>query len=180
MCMCKLGAKKTCDVIIVEIEGMFSEKHTIASFKQFFGTNCMSGAQSGLQRRIQHMLPWAFCIDYRNHGLALSLVLLPKDYDDVIVIDILLLLIWKSFKYSLVKQAISKNIQELDGLPLVKIQKAWTTRWATHSETSVCIIWHFHSLVTALDTTFTERKDPEARGIWDQFLSPNIAFMIFL
>ena len=110
------------------------------------------------------MFPCVFCINCWNHSLALCFVLL-KEYDDVNAVDFLLLLIWKTFKYSLVKQAISKNTQELDGLPLVKILKAWTTCWVTHSETSVCIISHFCSLVTAVDTTFTKRKDPEARGI---------------
>lgn len=126
----------------------------------------MSGVvQSGLQRRIQNVFPCVFCINYRNCSLALCFVLLLKEYDDVNAVDFLLLLIWKTFKYSLVKQAISKNTQELDGLLLVKIFKAWTTCWVTHSETSVCIISHFRPLVTALDTTFTKRKDPEAKGI---------------
>ena len=143
------------------------------------GTNCMSGVQNGLQRRIQHVSPYAFYINCGNHRLALCLVHLLKEYTDLSAVDILLLSIWKIFKYSSVKQAIFENAQILEGMPPLKILKACTTRWLTHGETSIRVIC-FRPLVAALDTIFTERKDPVAKGVRDQLLSPNIILMMLL
>ena len=183
ICVHKLGASKTSEAIMIEIEEMFVEKHINKSFIRFSGldgTNCMSGVQNGLQRRIQHISPYAFYINCRNHRLALCLVHLLKEYVDLSAVDILLLSIWKTFKYSSVKQAIFENAQVLEGMPPLKILKACTTRWLTHGDTSVRVISRFRPLVAALDTIFTERKDPEAKGIRDQLLSPNIILMLLL
>ena len=120
ICVRKLGASKTSEAIMLEIEEMFSEKHINKTFIRFSGldgTNCMSGVQNGLQRRIQHVSPYAFYINCRNPRLALCLVHLLKEYGDLDAVDILLLSIWKTFKYSSVKQAIFENAQVLDGLP---------------------------------------------------------------
>ena len=92
---------------------------------------------------------------------------LLKEYVNLSAVDALLLSIWKTFKYSSIKQAILENAQILEGLPPLKILKASTTHWLTHGNTSMRVISRFRPLVAALDTIFTEKKDPEANRIWD-------------
>ena len=66
ICVRKLGPSKTSEAIMMELEEMFEEKHINKSFIRFSGldgTNCLSGMQNGVQRRIQHSSPYAFYIN---------------------------------------------------------------------------------------------------------------------
>ena len=62
----------------------------------------------------------------------------------------------------------------------MKILKACTTRWLTHGETSIRVIKRFKLLVAALDALFKDKKDPEAKGIRDILLNPQIILMLLL
>ena len=102
--MRKVSTSKTTEALMLELEEMFSNKHidkTLIRFSGLDGTNAMSGTQNGLQRRIQHVSPYAFYMNCRNHRLALCLVHLLKEYTDREAVDALLLSIRKTFKYSM-------------------------------------------------------------------------------
>ena len=162
---------------------MFHEKNidkTRIRFSGLDGTNAMSGDKKGLQRRIRHVSPFAIYMNCRTHRLALCLVHLLKQYKELESVDVLLLSLWKLFKYSSVKQAVFENAQIADNLTPMKILKACTTRWLTHGETSVRVISRFKQTVAALDTIFMEKKDPESKGIRDQLLSPSLILMLLL
>ena len=183
VCLRKLGTSKTSAAIMSELEEMFMDKKidkTMIRFSGLDGTNAMSGAQKGLQRRLQHVSPYALYLNCRNHRLALCLVHLLKQYKELEVLDVLLLSLWKIFKFSTVKQAVFENAQTLRDLPPLKILKACTTRWLTHGDTSVRVISRFKAVVESLDTIFIEKRDPEAKGIRDQLLSPNLIMMLLL
>ena len=124
------------------------------TFSGLYGTNVMSCEQKGLQRRIRHVSSFAIYMNCTNHRLALRLVHLLKKYNELESVDVLLLLIWKIFHYSSVKQAVFQNAQEAENLPPLKILKVCTTRWLTHGETSIFIINRFTALVAALDPLF--------------------------
>ena len=183
ICIRKLGTSKTAEALMEELEETFQEKHISKENTRFSGldgTNAMSGKQKGLQRRIRHISPYAIYLNCRNHRLALCLVHLMKQYHDLAAIDILLLALWKLFYYSSIKQAVFENAQIVEEMTPLKILKACTTRWLTHGETSIRVINRYKPLIAALDTIFHEKKDPEAKGIRDQLLSPDMILILLL
>ena len=154
VCICKLGTSKASKALMKELEKMFEEKHVAKEnirFSGLHGTNAMSSQQKGLQHRIQHVSPFALYLNCRNHWLALCLVHLMKEYKDLGSINILILAVWKIFKYSLIKQEVFENSQILKNITPLKILKACTTRLLIHGETSICIIVRFKPLIAALD-----------------------------
>lgn len=111
---------------------MFTEKYINKSLTRFSvldGTNAMTGNQNGVQRKIQHVSPYALYINCRNHRFALCLIYLIKEYPELQTVDTLLLSIWKIFKYGSVKQILFENAQTIEDLKQVKILKACTSRW---------------------------------------------------
>ena len=132
ICVRKLDEWKTAAAITTELEEIFSEKYineSLIRFSGLDGTNAMSGKQNCMQRKIQHVSPYALYINCHNHKLALCLVHLIKEYPDLQVVDTLLLFIWKIFKNSSAKQTIFENAQSIEGLKQVEISKSCTTRW---------------------------------------------------
>ena len=85
-------------------------------------------------------------------------------------VDTLFLSIWKTFKYSSVKQTIFENAQAIEGLKQVKILKDCSTCWR-YFDTCYWI---------PLDTIFHERKDQKAKGIREQLLAPNLIMTLLL
>ena len=117
VCIRKLGTSKTSEALMKELEEMFVEKNinkSLIRFSGLDGTNAMSGEKKGLQRRIRHVSPYALYLNCRNHRLALCLVHLLKQYNDLEAVDALLLAIWKIFHYSSVKQAVFENSQLME------------------------------------------------------------------
>ena len=49
-----------------------------------------------------------------------------------------------------------------------------------HGETSIRVTNRFKLLVAALDALFKDKKDPEAKGIRDILLNPQIILMLLL
>ena len=71
---------------MVELDEMFIGKYINKSLIRFSGvdgTNAMSGKQNGMQRKIQHVPPYALYINCCNHILALCLVHLIKEYREL-------------------------------------------------------------------------------------------------
>ena len=62
-----------------------------------------------------------------NHHLALCFLHLLKSYSELESLEKLLLLLWKLFEYSSVKQAVFENAQKIDDLKPLKILKACVT-----------------------------------------------------
>ena len=77
-----------------ELEQMFIDKNinkTCIWFSGLDDTNVMSGEKKGMQRCIRHVSPYALYMNCRNHDLALCLVHLLKQYNEVESLDALLL-----------------------------------------------------------------------------------------
>ena len=179
----KLSTSKTADALFLMIENFLQQKHLDIEkmmFSGLDGTNAMSGERKGLQRRLRHASPFNVYLNCRNHRLALCLVHLIKKYEVLESLDKLLISTWKLFKYSSIKQAIFENAQMLHDVTPLKIMKACTTRWLTHGETCNRIISRFEPLIDALDTIFTERKDPESKGVRDLWLGKEMILTMLL
>ena len=71
----------------------------------------MSGEQKGLQHLICHTAPHSKYLNCRNHRLALCQVHLIPRYQKL-ELDGVLLSLWKTFKYSSIKQAMFEQAQE--------------------------------------------------------------------
>ena len=69
------------------------------------GTNARSGERKELQRLIHNSLHSLY-LNCCNHQLALCLVHLLKYYPKLSELDGLLISLWKTFKFSSIKQAI--------------------------------------------------------------------------
>ena len=114
VCIRKLSLSKTSEAIMNELKSMFVEKKmdkTKICFSSLDGINAMSGKRKGLQRRKRHVSPFAVYMNCCNHCLALCLMHLLKSYSELESLDKLLLLLWKLFEYSSVKQAVFENAQ---------------------------------------------------------------------
>ena len=127
---------------------------------------------------ICHTAPYSQYLNCRNHRLALCLVHLIPRYQKLLELDGFLLSLWKTFKYSSIKQAIFEQAQEASNLKLLKVLKACTTRWLTHGESCIRIISRFRPLIDALDVIFFERGDADAKGVRYQLLEPNFLLIL--
>ena len=58
--------------------------------------------------------------------------------------------------------------------------KASTTRWLTHGESCICIIFRYEALIAALNQIYTKTRDPETKEFRDPLLTPKIFLMILL
>ena len=81
---------------------------------------------------------------------------------------------WKTFKFSPIKQAGFENTQIEHNLKQIKIIKAIVTCWFTHGESCPQVISRFETLIDSLDAIYMERKDAEAKEVRDLLLEPDI------
>ena len=87
-------------------------------FSGLNGTNAMSGEINALQRLLRHDSPHSI-YNCRNHRLTLCLVHLIPQFGKLKELDMLLISLWKTFKFSSIKQAVFENAQEqYDMVPL--------------------------------------------------------------
>ena len=89
-------------------------------------------------------------------------------------------MLWKTFKFSSIKQAIFENAQAEHDLKPMKIIKAAMTRWLTHGESCTKIISRFEPLIDALDVIYFEKKKVEAKGFRDLWLDPGVHVASFI
>ena len=144
------------------------------------GTNAMSRERKVLQRLIRHTSSHSLYINCTNRRLPLCLVhLLPK-YGTLTKLDGLLISIWKTFHFSMIKQSVFENAQVEYDLKPPKIIKAAVTRWLTHGEACGRVISWFHPLIDALDAVYLDKGDAEAKGVRDILLDPDIICMLLL
>ena len=111
--MVKLStSKKPIDlhVTIMELLNSKGINNSQIRFTRLDGTNAMSGELKGLQRLIRHDSPHSLYLNCRNHRLALCLVHLMKYYPKLSELDGLLISLWKTFKFSSIKQAVFENV----------------------------------------------------------------------
>ena len=134
---------------LLEAKGLDS---SLIRFSGLDGTNAMSGERKGLQRLIRHTSPYAQYLNYKNHRLALRLVHLIPKYQKLTELDGLLISLWKTFKYSSIKQSIFEEAQMRQDLKPLKITKACVTRWLTHGEPCIRVTIRFLPLLDALDS----------------------------
>ena len=90
------------------------------SFSGLDGTNTMSWEQEGLQFLVHHSTPhsqYLTCINYRLELCCLHLI---PYYPKLLELDGVLLLLWKTFKYSSIKQATFEQAQEASKLKPLK------------------------------------------------------------
>ena len=162
---------------LLEAKGLDS---SLIRFSGLDGTNAMSGERKGLQRLIHHTSPYAQYLNCKNHRLALCLVHLIPKYQKLSELDGLLISLWKTFKYSSIKQSILEEVQMQQDLKPLKITKTCVTRWLTHGESCIQVIIRFEPLLDALDSIFMERGDGEGKGVRDKLLQSEIICMLLL
>ena len=119
---------------LLEAKGLDS---SLIPFSGLDGINAMSGECKGLQQLIWHTSPYAQYLNCKNHRLALCLVHLIPKYQKLTELDGLLISLWKTFKYSSIKQSIFEKAQMQQHLKPFKITKACVTRWLTHGESCI-------------------------------------------
>ena len=114
------GAEALCQ-IICEVRREKGVDINQLRFNGFDGTNTMSGEISGLQRRLQHLVPHAKYVNCRNHRLALVFVYLISKFQVLADVDALILAVWKLMKYSSVKVSVFGAAQTAEGIKNVKL-----------------------------------------------------------
>ena len=137
MKMVKLTTSKKAIGLYETLINAFSAKgiepSKVIRFSGLDDKNTMNEERNGLQRLVRHT-SHSLYINCRNHRLALCFVhLLPK-YDALTRFDTLLILIWKTFHFSTVKQNVSENAQVEHDMKPTKIIKVAVTRWLMHGK----------------------------------------------
>ena len=129
------GAEALCQIIckVLREKGVDINQLRLNGFD---GTNTMSGEISGLQRRLQHLVPHAKYVNCRNHRLALVFVYLISKFQVLADVDALILAVWKLMKYSSVKASVFGAAQTVEGQKNVKLLKAAPTCWLSHGDAS--------------------------------------------
>ena len=140
----------------------------------------MSGKISGLQRRLQHLVPHAKYVNCRNLWLALVFVHLISKFQVLADVDALILAVWKLMKYSSVKASVFGAAQTVEGLKNRKLLKAAPTRWLLHGDASQRSVSQFKPFVNCLDTSITDSRAPDVKGVRDKLLEPNTILMLLL
>ena len=74
--------------------------------------------RTGLQRRMRQLAPHINCL---NHRLALALKHLIPHYQELTVVDGIIVALWKFMKYSSAEAAIFQEAQEANGLKSRKL-----------------------------------------------------------
>ena len=162
---------------LLEAKGLDSP---LIRFSGLDGTNAMSGECKGLQWLIRHASPYAQYLNCKNYRLAMCLVHLIPKYQKMTELIGLLISLWKTFKYSSIKQSVFQQAQMQQDLKLLRITKTCARRWLTHDKSCIQVIVKFEPLLDALDSIFMERGDAEAKAVRDQLLQPEIICMLLL
>ena len=97
-------------------------------FSEFDGTNTMSVEQKALQCLVHHTAPLSHYLNCGNHRFALCLVQLIPCYQKLLELDRVLFSLWKTFKYSSIKQTIFEQAQEALNLKSLKVLKTCMVR----------------------------------------------------
>ena len=105
------GAEALCQIICEVLREKGVDINQLR-FKGFDG----SGEISGLQRRLQHLVPHAKYVNCRNHRLALVFVYLISKFQVLADVDTLILAAWKLMKYSSIKASVFGAAQTVEGL----------------------------------------------------------------
>ena len=106
--MVKLAKSKMAEDLHDIIMKLLEAKGLDSSLIRFSGldrTNAMNGERKGLQRLIQHTSPYAQYLNCKNRRLALCWVQLIQKYQKLTELDSLLISLWKTFRYSSIKQS---------------------------------------------------------------------------
>ena len=129
------GAEALCQIIckVLREKGVDINQLRLNGFD---GTNTMSGEISGLQRRLQHLVPHAKYVNCCNQRLALVFVYLISKFQVLADVDALILAVWKLMKYSSVKASVFGAAQTVEGQKNVKLLKAAPTCWLSHGDAS--------------------------------------------
>ena len=125
------------------------------------------------------MLRWIGCT---NHKLALCFKHVLPNYQNVSNADILLLNLWKYFKYRTLAMNLLQECSEIYGntSPVVPVCPS-TTRWTVHHRACMVVFKNFQALLQASSTCYNERKEAEALGLFIQTVSPcNISTILML
>ena len=103
-----ITSKKAVDLHVIIMKHLEAKNLDFSCiyFSGLDGTNVISGEQKGYQCWIRHTAPHSQYLNCRNHRLALCLVHLIPCYQKLLELDGVLLLLWKMFEYSPIKQAI--------------------------------------------------------------------------
>ena len=113
------------------------------------------------------------CLNCRNLILGLCLAQLISHYQKLLELHGAFLSLWKTFKYSFMKQVIFLEAQEAFNLKPLKVLKVCTAIWLTYGESFIRIISRYEPFIDTLDAVFFERGDSEEKGVrsasWTKF-----------
>ena len=134
------------------------------------GTNSMSGAHNGVQRRIRNYAPHAIYINCRCHRLALCFKHVMDEFPWLKTVDSLLLGLWKTFHFSCKNRYILKEIQEAYGMKALSVIKAAVTRWLSHGAACKRCRERYGIILGALDDIIIRNPKAELIGYREELL----------
>ena len=131
----------------------------------FDGTNTMSGARTGVQRRVRVHAPSALYVHCRCHQLQLASVHAADNHQEVKRVFGTLLTMWKTFHYSPKKAEKLSEIQQILDQPELKVLKPSDTRWLARERCVQAVRRTLPSLALTFQQIYDDRGDAEAYGL---------------
>ena len=131
----------------------------------FDGTNTMSGARTGVQRRVRVHAPSALYVHCRCHQLQLASVHAADNHQEVKRVFGTLLTMWKTFHYSPKKAEKLSEIQQILDQPELKVLQPSDTRWLARERCVQAVRRTLPSLALTFQQIYDDRGDAEAYGL---------------
>ncbi len=156
------------DAITAAITAYISEKNLDYQKlvgQGYDGAATFSGSKSGVQRRIRVHAAHALYIHCSCHRLQLASIQAAESVDTIKKMFGTMESLWKLFYYSPKKAEALKDVQNILGLPELKVVKPSSTRWLSHERCIRAIRKELASLIITLDNLYESSGDAEAYGL---------------
>ena len=128
------------------------------------GASTFSGSKSGVQRRIRVHAAHALYIHCSCHRLQLASIQAAESVDTIKMFGTMESL-WNIFYYSPKKAEALKDVQNVLGLPELKVVKPSSTRWLSYERCIRAIRKELASLIITLDNLYENSGDADAYGL---------------
>ena len=129
------------------------------------GAPVMTGARSGVAKRLTDRFPKLLSIHCVNHRLALSAAHVADDIPYLVRFKTTVQTLFLFYQNSAVRMAGLHAIQEVLDDSVIKLKQAKDVRWLSHEAAISSILRTMPSLIMSLEREGTERHEPAAVGL---------------
>ena len=143
-------------------------------------TNKNSGEQFGLKQLLKDAVPLGNWVGCGNHKVALCFKHLLNDFSNVLSVDAILLALWKFFHYHPLAINFLKNAVDEYEECHVTPESPKIARWTAQNRSCKSLCDGYKQILSAYSTSVSERKEPDAIGIFQEVSSKRFLAIILM